>query len=104
LLYLEGGGGIIPSGWVEATRSGNHAIFGAPYTETLPHGAYRNQWWIEDPMSRSIMARGVFGQMVYVCWEHQMVVTKLSSWPDFINTAFNVAEIKAIHAIAQHLA
>lgn len=103
LLYLDNGGGIIPRGWIEATRNGNHAIFGEPYTQTLPHGAYKNQWWIEDAQSRSIMARGVFGQMIYVSWEHRMVVAKLSSWPDFINVPINVATLKALHSIAAHL-
>lgn len=102
LAYLEGT--LIPPAWVEATRSGNHAIFHEPYTYTLPEGAYRNQWWIEDPRSRAIMARGVFGQMIYVNWDAGMVVVKLSSWPDFLSVPFNVATLAAIHAIADVLA
>ncbi len=99
LLYLEYGGGIIPAEWVEATRNGNHAIFQEPYTYVLPEGAYKNQWWIEDPRSRAIMARGVFGQMIYVNWDYNMVAVKLSSWPDFLNTPYNIATLKALHAI-----
>ena len=102
LLYLEGG--VVAPGWIESTRSGNHAIFHAPYTYTLPEGAYRNQWWIEDPRSRAIMARGVFGQMIYVNWDYRMVVVKLSSWPEFLNTNFNIATLAAIHRIAAELA
>ena len=104
LLYLEHGAGIMPASWVEATRNGNHAIFGEPYTYSLPQGAYKNQWWIEDPRSRSIMARGVFGQLIYVNWDYNMVAVKLSSWPDFLNTGFNIATLNALHAIAGHLA
>ena len=104
LLYLEHGGGIVPSAWVEATRSGNHAIFHEPYTYTLPEGAYRNQWWIEDAHSRSIMARGVFGQMIYVNWDYDMVAVKLSSWPDFLNTRYNIVTLMALHAIGGALA
>ena len=104
LLYLEHGGGIIPAGWIEATRNGNHAIFGEPYNSSLPYGAYKNQWWIEDPTSRAIYARGVFGQMIYVNWDHNMVAVKLSSWPDFLNTTYNIVTQKALHAIAGHLA
>ena len=103
LLYLEYGGGIIPAEWVEATRNGNHAIFGEPYTTTLPGGAYKNQWWIEDQASRSIMARGVFGQMIYVNWDYNMVAVKLSSWPDFLSTPFNIATLNALHSIGRHL-
>ena len=31
------------------------------------------------------MARGVFGQLIYVNWEYNIVAVKLSSWPDFLN-------------------
>ena len=99
-LLLENGGGIIPASWIEATRSGNHAIFGAPYTFSMPQGAYKNQFWIEDPASRAILARGVFGQLIYVNWDYNMVVVKLSSWPDFLSVPFNIATLNAVHAIA----
>ena len=101
LLYLEGG--IVPHGWIEATRNGNHAIFHAPYTFTLPEGAYKNQWWIEDMRSRAIMARGVFGQMIYVNWDYNLVAVKLSIWPDFLNVDFNIATLAAIHTLAGEL-
>jgi hypothetical protein len=103
-LYLDhgrvDGAEVLPSAWIEATRSGDHSLFREPYTLSLPHGAYRNQFWIEDPQSRSIMARGVFGQLIYINWDHQLVAVKLSSWPDFLNVSYNIATLKAIHAIA----
>jgi len=100
---LEGGRGVIPADWIEATRSGDHTMFGAPYSAVLPEGAYRNQFWIEDPRNRSIMARGVFGQLVYVSWEFEMVVVKLSSWPDFVNPAWTRATLAAVHRIGEAL-
>lgn len=102
-LLLEGGGGVIPPQWIEATRTGDHSIFGEPYTLSLPQGAYKNQFWIEDPRSRSIMCRGVFGQLVYMNWDTNMVAVKLSSWPDFLNVPFNVATLGAVHAIGKGL-
>jgi CubicO group peptidase (beta-lactamase class C family) len=102
-LILEGGGGIIPAQWIEATRSGNHAKFGPPYSDTLPQGAYHNQFWIEEPEHRSLMARGVFGQLIYISWQYNMVVVKLSTWPDFLNPAFDIATRRACHAIGQRL-
>ena len=100
-LILENGGGVIPASWIEATRNGNHGIFREPYTLSLPHGAYKNQFWIEDPKSRAILAKGVFGQLIYVNWDYNMVVVKLSSWPDFLNRPFDVATFGAIHAIGK---
>jgi CubicO group peptidase (beta-lactamase class C family) len=103
LLYLQNGGGIIPPEWVEATRTGRHDP-SAPFSPALPEGSYRNQWWIEDPRSRALYARGVFGQMIYVNWDHGLVAAKLSSWPDFVNTSFSIATQKALYAIGRHLA
>jgi CubicO group peptidase (beta-lactamase class C family) len=103
LLYLEGGGGIVPASWIDATRTGNHQIFGEPYTFSSPEGAYRNQWWVEDPRSRALMARGIFGQMIYVNWIDNMVVVKLSSWPTALSIPFLVSVLKASHAIAAAL-
>ena len=102
-LYLDQGGGVIPAGWVAATRDANPSVFGAPYTEVLPGGAYRNQWWVEDTQSRALYARGVFGQMISVNWDHRMVAVKLSSWPEFQNPNLTRATMRALHAIAEHL-
>jgi CubicO group peptidase (beta-lactamase class C family) len=102
-LILENGGGIIPSQWIAATRNANHFKFGEPYTETLPNGAYHNQFWIEDQEHKSLIARGVFGQLIYISWQYNMVVVKLSSWPDFLNTNYAIATRKACHAIGKLL-
>lgn len=102
-LILEGGRGIIPTTWIDVTRNGNHLMFGGSYAETLPGGAYHNQFWIEDAKSRSLMARGVFGQWIYINWDHNMVIVKLSSFPDFINSAFEIASLNAAHAIGRKL-
>ncbi|MHB1104170.1 MAG: serine hydrolase domain-containing protein [Devosia sp.] len=98
-LILDNGGGIVPASWIESTRSGDHGLFGEPYTAVLPEGAYRNQFWIEDRRSRNLMARGVFGQLIHVSWERQMVVVKLSSWLDFVNPAWTVATLDAVRRI-----
>ncbi len=102
-LVLENGGGIIPAPWIEATRSGDHSKFKEPYTFSIPQGAYKNQFWIEDPSSRAILAKGVFGQLIYINWDYNMVVVKLSSWPDFLNRPFDVATFRAIHVIGKTL-
>lgn len=98
-LILENGGGIVPASWIESTRSGDHGLFGKPYTAVLPEGAYRNQFWIEDRRGRSLMARGVFGQLIHISWERQMVVVKLSSWPEFVNPAWTVSTLNAVRRI-----
>jgi CubicO group peptidase (beta-lactamase class C family) len=102
-MILEEGAGIVPAGWIEATRNADHSLFGAPYKAVLPGGAYRNQFWVEDSESRNLMARGVFGQLIYIDFKHRMVVVKLSSWPEFVNPAWTVATLDAVRAIGRAL-
>lgn len=98
-MILERGGGIVPADWIEATRHGNHATFGSPYTEVLPKGAYRNQFWVEDQESRNLMARGVFGQLIHIDFERRTVIVKLSSWPDFVNPRWTLSTLGAVRRI-----
>ena len=100
---LAHGRQILPYDWIAATRKGDHSKFQGDYRTTLPKGAYKNQFWIEDPRSRNLMARGVFGQLIHISWEHRTVVVKLSSWPDFVNRAWALATIAAVHAIGRAL-
>ncbi|MEQ1900210.1 MAG: serine hydrolase [Devosia sp.] len=98
-MILDEGTGIVPAGWIEATRNGNHDLFGEPYTAVLPDGAYRCQFWIEDRRTRNLMARGVFGQLIHIDFARKVVVVKLSSWPDFVNPAWTVATLNAVRRI-----
>ena len=100
-LILDNGGGVIPADWIAATRTGKH---GPNFNPSLPEGSYHNQFWIEDPRSRSLMCRGVFGQLIHIDWDNRMVVVKLSTYPDFTNIDYSVATLKAVHAIAAALA
>ncbi|MDX8432965.1 serine hydrolase [Mesorhizobium abyssinicae] len=99
-LILDNGGGVVPADWIEATRNGRH---GPEFNPSLPEGSYRNQFWIEDPRSRALMCRGVFGQLIHIGWDNRLVVVKLSTYPDFANIAYSVATLKAVHAIAAAL-
>ncbi|MGF7005458.1 serine hydrolase domain-containing protein [Aminobacter sp. BE322] len=98
---LEDGAGIVPADWIAETRRGVH---GSNYSASMPEGSYRNQFWIEDPRSRALMCRGVFGQLIHIDWDTGMVTVKLSTWPEFTSVAYSVATLKAVHAIADALA
>ncbi|MGE0502633.1 MAG: serine hydrolase domain-containing protein [Rhizobiaceae bacterium] len=99
-LILDGGRGIVPESWIEETRSGRH---GPEFSTSMPEASYRNQFWIEDPRSRNLMCRGVFGQLIHIDFSHRMVTVKLSSWPDFVSVPFSAATLAAIRAIAREL-
>ncbi len=102
-MILDNGAGIVPAAYVAETRQGSHELFQEPYTIALPEGAYKNQFWIEDRNEQAVMARGVFGQLIYISWKYNMVLVKLSSWPDFLNVKFTMATLAAVHKIGEAL-
>jgi len=95
---------ILPAEWVADIRRGAHGLFNDVSRGVLPNGCYRNQFWIEDKLRETAMARGVFGQLIYIAPEHNMVVVKLASQPDFISEPNNIDTLAAIRAIATELA
>jgi CubicO group peptidase (beta-lactamase class C family) len=104
LMLMNGGVAndrrLVPREWIDDTLSCNPDIFGAPYSDTLPHGAYRNQFWIKDHREKVIMARGVFGQLIYISPAENLVVVKLSTWPEFLSTQRSIDANAAIAAIS----
>jgi CubicO group peptidase (beta-lactamase class C family) len=108
VLYVSGGsaGGrqVVPEAWIEKTRQGKPELFRGAYREVLPNGAYSNQFWIEDPVRGVLLARGVFGQLIFMDPAAQFVAVKLSSWPEFVNPARTRTALAAIRAIRDSLA
>ena len=94
---------LVPAEWIDDIQNADHGLFHEPYTLAAPNGAYRNQFWVENVDRPGYMARGVFGQLIYVDPGDDMVVVKLSSWPEFVSVARLKTKLNAIHAIGQHL-
>ncbi|MBL4768800.1 MAG: serine hydrolase [Rhodobacteraceae bacterium] len=91
---------IVPKAWIDDIRSGAHGLFNEVSREFMPNGCYRNKFWIEDAAKQTIVALGVFGQMIYISPEDNLVAVKLSTFPDFLNTEFEVNTLRAICAVA----
>ena len=106
LLHLNNGKlnntQIIPKFWIDDIRLGNHGLDNESLRETLPNGLYRNRFWVEDKEKTTVMCIGVFGQLIYIAPEYNMVVVKFSTWPDFVDTEHKLNTLSAIHAIAQN--
>ena len=94
---------IVPARWIHDIHNANHQLFGEPYTFSAPNGAYKNQFWIEDIAKKAFMARGVFGQLIYIDPGHDMVVVKLSSCPEFVSVPRLRDALNAIHVMANAL-
>jgi CubicO group peptidase (beta-lactamase class C family) len=90
---------IVPSAWVEAIGQGDPSKFHDPYSWLSPKGAYRLQWWLHDVAEGDFMARGVFGQLIYVNRKHDFMAVKLSTWPDYLNPHFSADALRALRAI-----
>jgi CubicO group peptidase (beta-lactamase class C family) len=106
-LYVTGGAArnrqIIPEDWIRQTRTGNQDLFRGTYKEVLPNGAYRNQFWLEDKVRGVLLARGVFGQLIFMDPAAEFVAVKLSSWPEFVNPTRTRTALAAIRAIRDAL-
>ncbi len=107
LLVLEGGAWngrqVVPDAWIDDTFSGDHGLFNDAGRDVFPNGCYRNQFWIADRDRMTILARGVFGQMIFISRDLDLVVVKLSTWPEFRNPGFEDLTLRAIRAIAAAL-
>ena len=49
------------------------------------------------------MAIGVFGQLIYVDLDNDLVVTRLASWPEFVSLERKLDDLAAIDAITDQL-
>jgi CubicO group peptidase (beta-lactamase class C family) len=98
---LFNGRQIVPADWVRRTRRGDPSKFRAePYKTQMPKGAYSHQWWLRDTHTGVQLARGIFGQMIYVDPPNEMVVVKLSTWPKPTMPEMVVETLRAIDTIA----
>ncbi|MEB8385807.1 serine hydrolase [Rhodobacteraceae bacterium KMM 6894] len=108
LMMLEGGAvgdqQIVPEAWVRASAKGDASAFGAPYTIASPNGAYSNQWWIQDVDRGDFMARGVFGQLIYLDPKTDFMAVKMSTWPDFLIESYTLDTVRAVTTIRDALA
>ena len=94
---------LVPTAWIDDIDNADHSLFGEPYTAAAPNGGYRNQFWIEDVDRPGFMARGVFGQLIYVDPVDHLVVVKLSSWPEFTSLPRLKTALNAIHAVGAYV-
>ena len=100
---LVGDTRVVSKHWVDSCARGNNSLYGKPYTNTCPHGAYSNFWWVDNIVKGDFMARGVFGQMIYINRAADLTIAKLSTWPDYLKPDFTRDALLAFEAIRQHL-
>lgn len=106
LLYLNNGKvgetQLVPAEWVRETRQDGDKPAFQHYVNLshYPNGAYKNQFWIRDVEKEQIMARGVFGQLIYVDPSNDLVVASLATWPNFLDLGYALDTLDVIDSIA----
>lgn len=95
---------IVPAAFVEDTERGaDPAHFKPAGYATLPGGSYRNQWWITHNAHGAYMARGVYGQGIYIDPKAEMVIARYASHPVAGNAANDIVTLPAYMALAKEL-
>jgi CubicO group peptidase (beta-lactamase class C family) len=95
---------IVPSAVVEDIERGAdpEKFKPAGYT-TLPGASYRNQWWVTHNQHGAYMARGVYGQGLYIDPKAEMVIARYASHPVAGNAANDPVTLPAYMALAKEL-
>lgn len=109
-MYLDkgivAGQEIADPDWIAGCRHGDTEAFRVLYgdfTKKYPNAGYSNQWWVVDGQRGVFSARGVFGQLIYIDPESDLVAVKLSTWPDFLDTDRGLDAYRMVEAIAADL-
>ena len=95
---------IVPKAVVEDIRRGgdNQAFAKAGY-DLLKDWSYRSMWWVTDKEGGAFMARGVYGQRIYVDPKAEVVIVRYASHPVAANAANDPVTLPAFEALARHL-
>ena len=96
---------IVPAAAIaDITKGGDKAEFAKNgLYPTLPGWSYRNQWWVSHNEHNAYMARGIYGQAIYIDPKAEMVIARFASFPVAANVKIDPTSLPAYHALALHL-
>ena len=95
---------IVPADWIRDTWTSDNNMQDEERKRVFPNGGYRNQFWLRDVDTRVMLARGVFGQLIYIDPDSELVVVILSSWPEFTSIDRSITALNLIDSITAALA
>lgn len=96
---------VIPANWIEDTlhRGSFEAWQRGSFSQLLPKGRYRNQWYQTGNTSGAFCAIGIHGQWIYVDPTAEVVIVKLSSQPDPVDDNIDLTLLRLYDRIANML-
>ncbi|WP_444998368.1 serine hydrolase domain-containing protein [Aliikangiella sp. IMCC44359] len=109
LLYLNkgkwNGEQIIPQQWVIDSTSRQNINKQDPASHnSQPFLNYGYQWWIPQGEGRDFLAKGIYGQYIYVSPQYETVIVKTSADPKWKSADIkNKLTIKMFQSIARNL-
>lgn len=98
------GNQVVPEAVIADIRGGGdrQAFTAGGYTN-LQGWSYRDMWWVTHNDHGAYMARGVYGQALYVDPEAEMVIARFASTPVASNAANDPTSLPAYEALANYL-
>jgi CubicO group peptidase (beta-lactamase class C family) len=113
MLMLRGGRRgrtqIVPGAWIRDTLTPDadsvDALANDPdaVQELPPGGYYRNQWWVASGPRPTYYGAGINGQLVFIDGPTDVVVAKLSTWPEAWSLAYAAPTMSACLDLARQL-
>jgi CubicO group peptidase (beta-lactamase class C family) len=107
---LRGRDRIVPEAWTRDTLSPDRDSVDAlgedpdAARELPPGGYYRNQWWVASARRPSYYGAGINGQLIFVDGPTDVVIAKLSTWPDAFTLDYVLPTLAACRDLARQLA
>ena len=100
-----GGRQIVPNSVIKKILTfGNTETFAkGPSASTYPKGAYRDFWWITNNDDGAYLAKGIFGQLIYINPRAQVVIARHASEEAASNTKRTIEVETAFQAVADYL-
>lgn len=96
---------IVPAEAVaDIRRSGDPAKFAKAGYKLLPGWAYRDMWWMTNNANGAFVARGIYGQAIYVDPKAEMVIVRYASHPIAANAGNDPVTLPTYEALAKALA
>jgi len=103
-MMRNDGSGVVPKAVVDDIRfNGSAEAFKPAGYVTLPGWAYRNMWWVSNNAHGAYMARGIYGQNIYIDPKAEMVISRVGSHTVAANTATDHLVLPAYQAVAEAL-
>lgn len=108
LLYLHNGmrgdQRILPEGWVKASVTPNEAhLMPGDNPASSNVSGYQYQWWTPRDWDGDFLARGIWGQNIYVHPRNRVVIVKLAADQKNFDPRYKLAYVDYLQDLAQSL-